>query len=64
MRIVSPDTTCRFGTCLELIGLIGRHVHDQVDAARHHFGDLRLPVGNEADLDLVDFGCPFGLSLK
>jgi hypothetical protein len=37
-----------------LLGLVGRDVHDEVEAARQHLGDLGLPVRDEADDDALD----------
>jgi hypothetical protein len=41
---------------LQLLGLVRRHVHDEVEPAREHLGDLRLAVGDDADLDPGDLG--------
>ena len=64
MRMVSPETTCTCGTALSCSRLVDGDIHDQVNAARQHLGDLGLPVGDEADLDLLDLGLRFRTSSK
>ena len=62
-RLAADHLQIRHG--LDLVGLVLRHVHEEVQAAGEQLRHLRLPVGDEADLDLPDaFAWPFGESLK
>jgi hypothetical protein len=51
-RLAAHDLQVGHG--LDLVGLIGRHVHQEIGAAREKLGHLGLPVGDEADLNLAD----------